>query len=172
MEVTSLPYFHFPPPGIYLLSIQQQAVEIKVVLNKMSFEHSVAVGFMNQTKLPIERCDSSSQSIFVKKSRDRLGKKRAQNNKYQIVTNRRNGRTRFVSSETQEHQISIMILVLTLYGFNLILQLLLVKLQSVLSDNREQHKGAVERYDITSSFNNECPTRSGKVDFVRLIKSW
>ena len=40
----------------------------------MSFEQSVTVGFMNQSKRPIEPCDCSSQSIFAKKSRDRLGK--------------------------------------------------------------------------------------------------
>ena len=32
------------------------------------------VGFMKKSKRPIEPCDRSSQSIFVKKSRDRLGK--------------------------------------------------------------------------------------------------
>ena len=30
------------------------------------------VGFMNQSKRPIEPCGNSSQPVFVKKSRDRL----------------------------------------------------------------------------------------------------
>ena len=34
---------------------------------------------------------------------------------------------------------------------------------------RSQDKRAVERYDITSCFNNECPPRTSKVDFVGLI---
>ena len=32
------------------------------------------IGFMNQSKQPIEPCDYSSQSVFVKKSLDRLVK--------------------------------------------------------------------------------------------------
>ena len=93
----------------------------------MSFEQSVTVGFVNQSKRPIEPCDCSSQSIFLKKSRDSLVKS-AQNNKYQIATNGRSGRTHFVFSETQEHQISFLILVVALYEFKLIVQLLLVNL--------------------------------------------
>ena len=73
MEVTSLPYFRFPHSR-YRLAVEWQAVEIKVIFNKMSFEQSVTVGFMNQSMRPIEPCDCSTQSIFVKKSRDRLGK--------------------------------------------------------------------------------------------------
>ena len=64
----------FPASVIYLLTIQWNAVEIKVIFNKMSFEKSVTVGFMNQSKRPIDPCDFSNQSIFVKKSCDRLGK--------------------------------------------------------------------------------------------------
>ena len=86
----------------------------------MSFEQSVTVGFMNQSMRPIEPCDCSTQSIFVKKSRDRLGKSVFRMTNTQIATNHRNGRTHFVSSDTQEHQISILILVVTLYGFSLI----------------------------------------------------
>ena len=73
MEVTSLPYFRFPHSR-YRLAVEWQAVEIKVIFKKMSFEQSVTVGFMNPSKRPIEPCDCSSQSIFVKKSRDRLVK--------------------------------------------------------------------------------------------------
>ena len=86
----------------------------------MSFEQSVNVGFMNQSMRPIEPCDCNSQSIFVKKSRDRLGKSVFRMKNTQVATNRRSGRTHFVSSETQENQISILILVVTLYGFSLI----------------------------------------------------
>ena len=73
MEVTSLPYFHFPRSR-YRLAVEWQAVKIKLIFNKMSFEQSVTVGFMNQSKRPIEPWDCSRQSIFVKKSRDRLEK--------------------------------------------------------------------------------------------------
>ena len=76
---------------------------------------------MNQSKRAFEPCECCSQSIFVKKSRDRLGKSVFRMTNTQIATNRRGGRTHFVSSETQEHQISILILVVTLYGFNFIL---------------------------------------------------
>ena len=46
MEITSLPYFHFPRSRqrwflIYLLTIQWQAVEAKVTFNEMSFEQTV-----------------------------------------------------------------------------------------------------------------------------------
>ena len=44
MELTSLPYFHFPRRRcflIYLLTIQWQAVEIKVRFDEMFFEQSV-----------------------------------------------------------------------------------------------------------------------------------
>ena len=46
MEITSLPYFHFPRTRrrcflIYLLTIQLQVVETKVTFNEMSFEQSV-----------------------------------------------------------------------------------------------------------------------------------
>ena len=116
MVVTSLRYFHFPRS--HYLSAN------KVVFNKMSFEQSVTVGFMNQSMRPIEPCDCSSQSIFVKKPRDRLGKSVFRMTNTQIATNHRSGRTHFVSSETQEHQSGILILVVTLYGFSLILLLL------------------------------------------------
>ena len=53
MEVTSLPYFHFPRSR-YRLAVEWQAVKIKLIFNKMSFEQSVTVGFMNQSKRPIE----------------------------------------------------------------------------------------------------------------------
>ena len=118
--VTSLRYFHFPAPVIYLVTIQDQVVENKVIFNKMSFEQSVTVAFMNQSMRPIEPCDCSSQSIFVKKSRDRLGKSVFRMTNTQIATNHRSGRTHSVSSETQEHQSSILILVVTLHGFSLI----------------------------------------------------
>ena len=87
----------------------------------MSFEQSVTVRFMNQSKRSIEPCDCSSQSIFVKKSRDRLGKSVFRITNIRIATNRGSGRTHSVSSETQEHQSIILILVVTLYGFNFIL---------------------------------------------------
>ena len=46
MEINSLPYFPYPRSHrrcflIYLLSIQWQAVEIKVAFNEMLFERSI-----------------------------------------------------------------------------------------------------------------------------------
>ena len=71
-----------------------------------------------------------------------IGKKDIYKNRHQITTNRRKARTYFVSSETQEHWINILILVSRI-GFNLILQLLLANLYFVLSDShaiREEYK--------------------------------
>ena len=87
----------------------------------MSFEQSVTVGFMKQSKRPIEPSDCSSQSIFVKNSRDRLIKSVFRITNIRVAMNRRSGRTHLVSFKTQEHQSSILILVVTLCGFNLIL---------------------------------------------------
>ena len=63
---------------------------------------------MSQSVQPIELCDCGSQSIFVRKSRDRLGiKRRVQNNRYQIVTSQSSDDS--MSSEAHEHLISILI---------------------------------------------------------------
>ena len=99
-------------------------------------DFAVNVEFMNQSKRLIEPCNCSSQSKFDKKSHDRLVKKRVQNNRHHIVTNRSSEGTFFVSTEIYDPLISILILACRI-GFSLILlSLLLTSLEYVLSHSR------------------------------------
>lgn len=99
-------------------------------------DFAVNVEFMNQSKRLIEPCNCSSQSKFDKKSHDRLVKKRVQNNRHHIVTNRSSEGTFFVSTEIYDPLISILILACRI-GFSLILlSLLLTNLEYVLSHSR------------------------------------
>ena len=92
------------------------------------------VDFMNQSKQLIESRDCTSQSIFVKKPCDRLVQIMFII-RHQITTNRNREVVYFVSSETDEHLINILMLGCKI-GFNLILYLLLANLQFVSSHSR------------------------------------